>query len=162
MFVYCTFFVMTLRGMMMVWLVIQWALDKASSVVWLLLCRDPGWWWSKLYVQRVFYAHNAFWGWNAFYAHNAFNVRNAFYARNVFYTRNASTYIVLKLYSDPHCSFSMSGRPMSGRSMSPGGQCLFSRGGQCRGGQCRGGQCHSTKIYTSNALWYQNKKCDMC
>ena len=46
-------FVMMLRGMMMVWLVIQWALGKASSVVWLLLCRAPGWWWSKLQCNLV-------------------------------------------------------------------------------------------------------------
>ena len=51
-------------------------------------------------------------------------------------------------YSDPHCSSmsgrSMLGRPMSRRSMSPGGQCLFSRGGQCLGGQC-----HSLTIITN-------------
>ena len=47
-------FVMMLRGVMMVWLGIQWALGKASSAVWLLLrvtllSRAPGWWWSKMF-----------------------------------------------------------------------------------------------------------------
>ena len=41
-------FVIMLRGLMMVWLVIQLALGKASSAVWLLLCWSPGCWWSKL------------------------------------------------------------------------------------------------------------------
>ena len=33
---------------------------------------------------------------------------------------------------------------VTGRPMSSGGQCLFSKGGQCWWGQCWGGQCHST------------------
>ena len=46
-------FVMMLQGWVMVWLTIQLALGKASSIVWLLLCLSPGWWWSKLFGNLV-------------------------------------------------------------------------------------------------------------
>ena len=42
---------MMLRGMMLVWLVIQWALGKTSSVVWLLLSWAPGWWWTIILTK---------------------------------------------------------------------------------------------------------------
>ena len=43
-----------LQGWVMVWLTIQLALGKASSVVWLLLCFSPGWWWSIIYQVLSF------------------------------------------------------------------------------------------------------------
>ena len=46
-------FVMMLQGWMMGWLTIQLALDKASSLVWLLLCLSSGWCWSKLLSNLV-------------------------------------------------------------------------------------------------------------
>ena len=45
--------------------------------------------------------------------------------------------------------------------MLSGGQCLFSKGGQCRGGQCWGGQCHSTvfDIINKRPLLFAIKTC---